>query len=102
MKRKERLSASVDADLIAAAERAVADGRADNVSSWVNDALRLRDYARIDLRVSDDGEIFVIEVNPDCYLERSGEFARAAEKAGFGHDALIGRIVELAAGRYAR
>ncbi len=42
MKRKERLSASVDADLIAAAERAVAEGRADNLSSWVNDALRLK------------------------------------------------------------
>jgi hypothetical protein len=37
---KQRLSASVDADLIAAAERAVADGRAENVSAWVNAALR--------------------------------------------------------------
>ena len=64
-------------------------------------ALRLRDYARIDLRVTDTGEIYVIEVNPNCYLERSGEFARAAERAGMDHDALIGRIVELAAGRYA-
>ncbi|HEX6587983.1 MAG TPA: ATP-grasp domain-containing protein [Longimicrobiales bacterium] len=65
-------------------------------------ALRLRDYARIDLRVTDDGEIYVIEVNPNCYLERSGEFARAAGKAGLEHDALIARIVELASGRYAR
>ena len=66
------------------------------------DALRLRDYARIDLRVADDGEIYVIEVNPNCYLERSGEFARAAARMGLEHDALIARIVELAAGRYAR
>lgn len=66
------------------------------------EALRLRDYAHIDLRVTDDGEIYVIEVNPNCYLERSGEFARAAEKAGMDHDALIARITELAAGRYAR
>ena len=65
-------------------------------------ALRLRDYARIDLRVADDGEIFVIEVNPNCYLEKSGEFARAAAKTGLEHDQLIARIVELAAGRYAR
>lgn len=65
-------------------------------------ALRLRDYARIDLRVSDAGEIFVIEVNPNCYLEKSAEFARAAEKAGTDYDALIGRIAELASGRYAR
>jgi hypothetical protein len=37
---KHRLSASVDASLIAAAERAVAEGRAENVSAWVNAAMR--------------------------------------------------------------
>jgi Arc/MetJ-type ribon-helix-helix transcriptional regulator len=42
MSKKERLSASVDAELIAAAERAVASGRAETVSAWVNDALRLK------------------------------------------------------------
>jgi D-alanine-D-alanine ligase len=66
------------------------------------DALRLRDYARIDMRVNDRGEIFVIEVNPNCYLERNAEFARAAEKDGLSYHALIARIVELASARYAR
>ena len=42
MSPKERLSASVDADLIKAAEDAVARGRFDSVSAWVNDALRLK------------------------------------------------------------
>ena len=65
-------------------------------------ALRLRDYGRIDLRVNDRGEIFVIEVNPNCYLERESEFARAAGRAGIDYDALIERIVELAGARYAR
>ena len=65
-------------------------------------ALRLRDYGRIDLRVNDRGETFVIEVNPNCYLERESEFARAAGRAGIDYDALIERIVELAAARYAR
>lgn len=65
-------------------------------------ALRLRDYARIDLRVTDGGDIYVIEVNPNCYLEASGEFARAAEKDGLSHEALISRIVELASSRYSR
>ena len=65
-------------------------------------ALRLRDYARIDLRVSDAGEIYVIEVNPNCYLERESEFARAAKKHGLEYEALIGRIVDLAMARYAR
>jgi D-alanine-D-alanine ligase len=65
-------------------------------------ALRLRDYARIDLRVAPDGEIFVIEVNPNCYLERKAEFARAAERNEISYHGLIARIVELAAARYAR
>jgi Arc/MetJ-type ribon-helix-helix transcriptional regulator len=39
---KQRLSASVDADLLVAAQRAVDEGRAASVSAWVNDALRLK------------------------------------------------------------
>jgi D-alanine-D-alanine ligase len=65
-------------------------------------ALRLRDYARIDLRVTAEEEVYVIEVNPNCYLEQKGEFARAAQKAGLGYPALIARIVELASARYSR
>jgi len=65
-------------------------------------ALRLRDYARVDLRVTDDGEVYVIEVNPNCYLEAKSEFARAAERDGLSYDALIAQIVELASARYAR
>jgi D-alanine-D-alanine ligase len=65
-------------------------------------ALRLRDYGRIDLRVSAGGEIYVLEVNPNCYLERESEFARAARRAGLEYEGLIARIVELATARYAR
>ena len=65
-------------------------------------ALRLRDYARVDLRVTESGEVYVIEVNPNCYLEAKSEFARAAERDGLPYDALIAQIVELAAARYAR
>ena len=65
-------------------------------------ALRLRDYGRIDLRVTDKGEIYVIEVNPNCYLEKESEFARAAAKGGYEYEALIAQIMELAIGRYSR
>lgn len=65
-------------------------------------ALRLRDYARIDMRVDAEGEAYVIEVNPNCYLEQSGEFARAAAADGMPYNALIGRLIELASARYAR
>lgn len=42
MATKHRLSASVDANLIAAAEAAISRGHAPNLSAWVNDALRLK------------------------------------------------------------
>jgi hypothetical protein len=39
---KQRLSASVDAELIAAADMAAARGEVANVSAWVNDAMKLK------------------------------------------------------------
>jgi len=59
-------------------------------------ALRVRDYGRIDLRLTDAGEIFIIEVNASCYLEQTSEFATAAAAMGIEYNALINRIVELA------
>jgi D-alanine-D-alanine ligase len=76
--------------------------RMERVAVECFQALRLRDYARIDLRVTDGGDVYVIEVNPNPYLERESEFARAAKRAGHSYDALISRIVDLAAARYAR
>jgi Arc/MetJ-type ribon-helix-helix transcriptional regulator len=42
MTAKRRLSASVDAELVAVAQEAVTGGHAESVSAWVNDALRLK------------------------------------------------------------
>src|SRR5262245_63830053 len=43
MARKERLTVTVDANLIEAANQAVAAGRADSLSGWVNLALAERE-----------------------------------------------------------
>jgi hypothetical protein len=40
MATKRALSATVDVDVLGAAEAAVREGRAPNVSAWVNDAMR--------------------------------------------------------------
>ena len=45
------------------------------------------------------GEIYVIEVNANCYLESGSEFAVAGEKAGIGYVELVDRIVKLAVER---
>lgn len=63
-------------------------------------AVRMRDYGRVDLRLTETGEIYVIEVNANCYLEKGSEFATAAAAAGLEFPALIQRIVDLALERY--
>jgi D-alanine-D-alanine ligase len=59
-------------------------------------ALRVRDYGRVDIRLTDTGDIYVIEVNASCYLERESEFVMAAAAAGLDYQRLIERIVNLA------
>ncbi len=65
-------------------------------------ALRVRDYGRVDLRLTDTGDIYVLEVNASCYLERSSEFAMAAGAAGLDYPRLIERIVNLTLERYGK
>jgi D-alanine-D-alanine ligase len=63
-------------------------------------ALRVRDYGRVDLRYTESGEIYVIEVNASCYLESGSEFAMAAQSMGIEFPELVQRIVDLAVERY--
>jgi D-alanine-D-alanine ligase len=62
-------------------------------------ALRVRDYGRVDMRLTETGAIYVIEVNASCYLEESSEFASAAAAAGLDYVTLVNRIAELAVER---
>jgi D-alanine-D-alanine ligase len=59
-------------------------------------AVRVRDYGRVDIRVTDGGEIYVIEVNASCYLEKNSEFAMAAKEYGLEYNDLVNKIAELA------
>jgi D-alanine-D-alanine ligase len=63
-------------------------------------ALKLRDYGRIDMRLSKDGEVYVIEANPNPWLASQQEFAMAAKASGRSYTQLIGEIVDLALARY--
>ena len=62
----------------------------------VYQALKLRDYGRVDLRLTDAGEIYVIEANPNPWIASGAEFAMAARESGRSYTQLIGEIVELA------
>ncbi len=67
----------------------------------VYQALELRDYGRIDMRLRPDGRVAVIEANPNPWLTSKAEFAMAARKSGRNYTQLIEEIVDLALARYA-
>ena len=59
-------------------------------------ALRIRGYGRIDLRLTADNEVVVLEANPNPNLDRTDEFAQSAIRAGLSYERLAQRIVNLA------
>ncbi|MGH7531180.1 MAG: D-alanine--D-alanine ligase family protein [Gemmatimonadales bacterium] len=62
-------------------------------------ALSLHDYARIDVRLTHDDQVYVLEVNPNPFIAAEHELANAAEKAGLKYNAFIQRIVDEAMAR---
>lgn len=64
-------------------------------------AVKLRDYGRVDMRLSSKGEVYVIEANPNPWLSSAQEFAMAAKKSGLSYTQMIGEIVDLAMVRHA-
>ena len=64
-------------------------------------ALKLRDYGRIDMRLTAKGEIYVLEANPNPWLSSGAEFAMAARKSSRTYTDLMRDIVDLAMARYA-
>src|SRR5215472_2206771 len=59
-------------------------------------ALQLRDYGRIDLRLTDKGEVYVIEANPNPWLSSTSEFYMSAKESGRSYAEMIGEIINLA------
>jgi D-alanine-D-alanine ligase len=59
-------------------------------------AVKLRDYGRIDMRLTPKGDVYVIEANPNPWLSSKHEFAMAAKKSGRSYTQLIGEIVDIA------
>ena len=86
---------------------AVAEGLPDETTALLQhtavavfQALELRDYARIDMRLRPDGRVAVIEANPNPWLASRAEFSIAARRAGRTDPQLVGEIAELAQARY--
>ncbi len=62
--------------------------------------LQLRDYGRIDLRLTQENKVVILEANPNPDLAYGEEVAEAAEKSGLAYEELIDRVLRLALRRY--
>jgi D-alanine-D-alanine ligase len=58
-------------------------------------SLELSGYARIDLRLEESGNIWVLEANPNPQIAKGEDFAASAEKTGVSYDSLLQRILNL-------
>lgn len=58
--------------------------------------LKLRDYGRIDMRLTSKGEVYVIEGNPNPWLSSDSEFFMSAKKSGRSYADMIKEIIEFA------
>ncbi len=70
-------------------------GKVQHLAKRVYKALDLSGYARVDLRMKDNGEMFVIEANPNPQLAQGEDFAESASRAGVSYAKLIERIISL-------
>lgn len=59
-------------------------------------ALDVRDYARIDMRMTPDNKIYVLEANLNPYLSKDDLISMAAESSGLNYKQLIDKVLEAA------
>ena len=67
----------------------------DDVCRRAYRALDLDSYVRFDIRVTGDGEVYIIEPNANPCIAKIDEVAQAALKAGISYEDLIQKILDL-------
>jgi D-alanine-D-alanine ligase len=63
-------------------------------------ALWLRDYARLDVRLAPDGEVWFLEANANPFISYGHDMAYAAQKVGMDYYDFIQRLVDEAMARH--
>jgi D-alanine-D-alanine ligase len=69
--------------------------RLDKLSRRIYRALGLSGYARMDFRVTPEGNIYVLEANANPNLEAEEDFSESARASGIAYEDLLGRLIQL-------
>lgn len=84
--------------IVTRAAKGLPEGAAERVARLgkrIYRVLGLSGYARLDLRMRDDGQLFVLEANPNPDLSHDEDFSQAADAGGIPYNPLIRRILSL-------
>jgi len=63
-------------------------------------AMGLHDFARVDIRMDQNGNLFILEINSMASLGLTGTYVYSAKIRGYTYTSLVNRMVEVAAIRY--
>lgn len=63
-------------------------------------ALQLRDFARVDIRLDENGEIYLLEINSMASLGVTGSYVYAAQVNGYDYTSLVNKMLGVAVSRY--
>ena len=63
-------------------------------------ALNLRDFSRVDIRLDEDNNIFLLEINSMASMGETGSYPEAAKVAGYSYESLVNRMLDVASVRY--
>jgi D-alanine-D-alanine ligase len=74
------------------------EGKAEEIqhlAKRVYRALGLSGYARIDMRMDEQGQLYVLEANPNPQIAHDEDFADSAEKASFDYKDLLQELLNV-------
>ena len=71
-----------------------------DLSVKVFETLGLRDFSRVDIRLDENDNIHILEVNSMASLGFTGSYVTAAKAAGYDFDSLVNKMLDVASFRY--
>lgn len=74
------------------------DKKIAHLAKRIYRALSLSGYARMDMRLTGDGQVYLLEANPNPELSYGEDFAESAHTAGIEYEALLHKIMSLGIG----